>query len=65
MTDYKDPLFSINIYDYEGDVNEFGLYLHLGDCVKLKFDNPEDLKAFGEKIVAMATGKELNEQWSN
>ena len=25
------PMFSINEYDYEGDVHEYGVYLHFGD----------------------------------
>lgn len=62
--DYKNPLFSINRYDYEGDIVEEGLFLVLGDCIRLKFKNPDELKTFGEAIVSMATSEEVQENWN-
>jgi len=35
--------FSLNLYDYEGDIFEEGIYLHIDDNVMLKLKDISDI----------------------
>ena len=45
-----DVTFSINEYDRDGDCNEEAIFLHIGDHVRLRVKNIEELTEFRDNI---------------
>lgn len=58
----KDPTFSINMYDRDGDLIDEGVFLHFGDMSVKVAVSVADFKNFERCIVAME--REINENYS-
>lgn len=43
--DFQEVTFSVNEYDYEGDIFNTGIFLHFGNCRILVAKNPEFLNS--------------------
>jgi len=58
---YKDLMFSVNEYDSDGDVSEFGIFLHFDD-VKIKVsDSIEEFSDFIKHLQSI--DQEIKENW--
>ena len=55
----KNVCFSVNSFDYEGDIHEEGIYLHFGDTRVLVAGDVKEYKSFCNKLVGMT--EEINE----
>lgn len=53
MANEMKVLFSVNDYDRDGDIAEAGLFLHLGDNIRLRFEDTQDLADFANRILGM------------
>lgn len=58
--DFQEVTFSVNEYDYEGDIFNTGIFLHFGNCRILVAKNPEFFKQFVNRIVEMIPEIEEN-----
>lgn len=55
------PYFSVNDYDKDGDVVEYGIYLHFGDTRILVAETIYEFKRFVDRISSMP--KEIEENY--
>lgn len=52
-------LFSVNLYDRDGDLVDRGVFLHIGDSTIIKFQDSVELEQFGNRVLHML--KEIRE----
>lgn len=55
------PYFSVNDYDKDGDIVEYGIYLHFGDTRVLVAGTIHEFKRFVDRISSMS--KEIEENY--
>ena len=55
-------MFSVNSYDYEGDIVDRAIFLHVGDITIIQFKDVDELKQFAETILNN-TIPEIRENW--
>ncbi len=53
-------LFSVNEYDFEGDLHKKGVFLHFGDTRVLAADSIKDFSAIIEHFESMVAEIETN-----
>lgn len=58
---YAKPTFSVNDFDFEGDVVEKGIYLHFGDTRIKVADSGADFGAFIENLKVLR--KEIQDNY--
>lgn len=57
----KRVMFSVNDYDYEGDIIDKGIYLHFGDTRIRVADDVAGFEKFVEGLQTMSA--EIKENW--